>query len=257
MNARRPSVHAHKKAEPTPAQKQQLREAFDLFDEEQTNHVDYHSLKCVLRALGFDVKKKDVLQMMEEHDPEGRGVISYAEFLSIAAPLMCARDPEEELVKAFELIDSDGTGFISLRNLRVLVKELGEHRSEEELQVGACPRGGTLSLHPPVTPLQAECALPAARRQAMISEFDTDGDSEISLPEFGGVPRPHRLVPCVLRVACLRPFRTPTAAPLPQQSWASRSLASMARVWFSETIEPQRKRSPPRRRESKGLRRIS
>ena len=188
----KPHAHAHKKVEPTPAQKQQLREAFDLFDEEQTNHLDYHALKCVLRALGFDVKKKDVLQMMEEHDPEGRGVISYSEFVSIAAPRICARDPEEELVRAFELIDSDGTGFISLRNLRMVMKELGDHRSDEELQAILCALFfGAPSFQPltHTTGKPRDVCPPVTRRQAMIGEFDTDGDGEISLVEFGGALR--------------------------------------------------------------------
>eukprot|EP00966_Prymnesium_polylepis_P080433 1863613-Prymnesium_polylepis.1 len=66
--AMRQAQAAASKNEPTESQKQQLREAFDLFDTEQTNTLDYHSLKCAMRALGFEVKKKDVLKLMEQHD---------------------------------------------------------------------------------------------------------------------------------------------------------------------------------------------
>ena len=134
-------------------QKQEIKEAFELFDTDKTGTIDYHELKVCMRALGFDVKKQEVLNLMREYDREGSGQIEYPDFLEIMTTKISERDPIEEISKAFKLFDEDNTGRISLRNLRRIAREMQENLSDDELQ-------------------------------AMIDEFDKDGDGEISEAEF-------------------------------------------------------------------------
>ncbi|CZT98531.1 centrin-3 [Plasmodium falciparum NF54] len=137
----------------TDEQKNEIKEAFDLFDTEKTGKIDYHELKVTIRALGFDIKKADVLDLMREYDKTNSGHIDYNDFLDIMTQKISERDPTEEIIKAFKLFDDDDTGKISLKNLRRVSRELGENLSDDELQ-------------------------------AMIDEFDKDMDGEISQEEF-------------------------------------------------------------------------
>ena len=93
------------------------------------------------------------MAIMRDYDSDGAGQIEYPDFLEIMTTKISERDPVEEIVKAFKLFDEDSTGRISLRNLRRVARELGENLSDDELQ-------------------------------AMIDEFDKDGDGEISENEF-------------------------------------------------------------------------
>lgn len=145
-----------RRQELTDEQKQEIKEAFDLFDTDKTGTIDYHELKVAMRALGFDVKKQEVLGLMREYDRDGAGQIEYPDFLEIMTTKIAERDPVEEILKAFKLFDEDNTGRISLRNLRRVARELGENLSDDELQ-------------------------------AMIDEFDKDGDGEINENEFLGI----------------------------------------------------------------------
>ena len=146
-------VRRRARTELSDEQKQEIKEAFELFDTDKTGTIDYHELKVCMRALGFDVKKQEVLNLMREYDREGSGQIEYPDFLEIMTTKISERDPIEEISKAFKLFDEDNTGRINLRNLRRIAREMQENLSDDELQ-------------------------------AMIDEVDKDGDGEINEAEF-------------------------------------------------------------------------
>eukprot|EP01017_Pseudomicrothorax_dubius_P013812 TRINITY_DN1621_c0_g2_i2.p1 TRINITY_DN1621_c0_g2~~TRINITY_DN1621_c0_g2_i2.p1 ORF type:complete len:169 (-),score=68.05 TRINITY_DN1621_c0_g2_i2:129-635(-) len=137
----------------TEEQRQEIKEAFDLFDTDGSGRIDAKELKVAMRALGFEPKKEEVRRMIQEIDRDGTGVIEFQDFLELMAVKIAERDPREEMLKAFRLFDDDGTGRISLKNLRRVARELGETMTDEELQ-------------------------------EMIDEADRDGDGEISEEEF-------------------------------------------------------------------------
>lgn len=50
---------------------QEIREAFELFDLDKDGRIDYHELKVSMRALGFDLKKVEVLKILRETCNDG------------------------------------------------------------------------------------------------------------------------------------------------------------------------------------------
>ncbi|KAF1343696.1 hypothetical protein BDV97DRAFT_82147 [Delphinella strobiligena] len=165
-------------------QREEINEAFALFDLDKDAHIDYHELKVALKALGFDLPKSEILSLLQTHGipastlstsagkapasqpaqpaskPTFSGptrlVLPHAAFVTIAAQRIVARDPREEILRAFDLFDAEGKGAIDLADLRRVARELGEGLQEEELV-------------------------------AMIEEFDLDGDGAISRDEFVGI----------------------------------------------------------------------
>jgi len=144
---------AHSRPELSDEQKQEIKEAFELFDTDKDGAVDYHELKVAMRALGFDLKKAEVLKTLRDHDKTGHGLLEYDDFVKIMTERILARDPMEEIRRAFQLFDDDNTGKITIRNLRRVAKEIGDRLEDDELQ-------------------------------AMIDEFDLDQDGEINEQEF-------------------------------------------------------------------------
>lgn len=137
----------------TEEQKQEIREAFDLFDTDGSGTIDAKELKVAMRALGFEPNKDEIKKMIADIDKDGNGTIDFEEFLAMMTAKMGERDSREEIMKAFRLFDDDETGKISFKNLKRVAKELGENMTDEELQ-------------------------------EMIDEADRDGDGEVNEEEF-------------------------------------------------------------------------
>ncbi|KAK9458975.1 uncharacterized protein V1516DRAFT_629476 [Lipomyces oligophaga] len=149
----RTATSARVRQELTEEQRKEIEEAFRVFDMDNDKRLDYHELKVAMRALGFDARKSEVADILRENERGDPGYISADSFFRVMSEKVLARDPLEEIRRAFALFDEDQTGKISLRNLRSVAKELNENLQEDELE-------------------------------AMINEFDLDGDGEINLDEF-------------------------------------------------------------------------
>lgn len=137
----------------TQEQKEEIKEAFDLFDTEGSGKIDAKELKIVMRALGFEPKKEEIRNIILDLDREGSGLIEYADFLEVMTIKMRERDPIEEMKKAFRLFLDGDSDKITLKHLKKVARDLGETMTDEELQ-------------------------------EMIEEADRDGDGAISEADF-------------------------------------------------------------------------
>merc|ERR1712118_409588 len=118
----------------TDEQRQEIREAFELFDTDGSGSVDAKELKVAMRALGFEPKKDEIAKMIADVDDSGDGEIDFDEFMVMMTAKMGEKDSRDDLIKAFRVFDSDETGGISFKNLSRVAKELGENMTDEELE---------------------------------------------------------------------------------------------------------------------------
>lgn len=126
-----------------------------------------------MKALGFDYDKPQLLQLLTQHGvpsqkyqpaagmkdqpiPASRLHLTMQGFQHIAAEAIGQRDPREEIMRAFDLFDSDNKGMISVDDLRRVARELGEGLEEDELN-------------------------------AMIEEFDLEGKGGVGREEFATI----------------------------------------------------------------------
>ncbi|XP_004710990.1 protein MMS22-like [Echinops telfairi] len=66
-------------------------------------------------------------------DADGNGTIDFPEFLTMMVRKMKDTDSEEEIREAFRVFDKDGNGYISAAELRHVMTNLGEKRTDKEV----------------------------------------------------------------------------------------------------------------------------
>ncbi|MBA0690071.1 hypothetical protein Goari_007767 [Gossypium aridum] len=131
----------------------EFKEAFSLFDKDGDGCITTKELGTVMRSLGQNPTEAELQGMINEVDADQNGSIDFPEFLNLIARKMKDIDSEEELKEAFKVFDKDQNGFISAAELRLVMTNLGEILTDEEVD-------------------------------EMIHEADTDGDGQVNYEEF-------------------------------------------------------------------------
>ena len=105
--------------------KEQIKEAFNLFDADGSGAIDASEMGLVLKGLGFtECSERDVQNIVKAIDSDGSGTVEYQEFENMVIMRMDKADSPDEIWKAYSLFDPDKSGRISFEDLkRVAVME--------------------------------------------------------------------------------------------------------------------------------------
>merc|ERR1711972_1212248 len=144
----RPGLHEDEVAE--------MKEAFDLFDNDGSGAISVNELTAAMKSLGFDVKHAVVYNMVADLDSDGSGEIEFGEFLEVMCAKITDKNTMEEIDRVFKLFDKDRNGTLEADDLSRVCKELGEEMSEEDVR-------------------------------EVIQRADLDGDGQVGLQDFYNV----------------------------------------------------------------------
>lgn len=129
----------------------ELREIFDMFDDDNSGTVSTSELANAMRNMGLNPTEKEVQELIRDK-VEG-DELTFEQFVKLTEDMDNPADEEEEMRQAFSVFDKDGSGTITAEELRVVMMNLGEKMTEEEVD-------------------------------EMVREADLDGDGEINYQEF-------------------------------------------------------------------------
>merc|ERR1711977_638201 len=133
--------------------KKEIKEAFDLFDTDGSGNIDIKELTIAMKALGCEPKPGEIEKMIADVDDDGSGEIGFPEFLAMMTHKILNKDPKDDMLKAFRLFDDDQTGFVTLKNMKLVAKETNQLLDDDELH-------------------------------EMIADADKDGDGQLNEEEF-------------------------------------------------------------------------
>ena len=113
---------------------EEIKEAFDLFDNDGSGAISVNELTSAMQSLGFDVKHAVVYNMVSDLDSDGSGEIEFGEFLDVMTAKISDKNTKEEIDRIFKLFDKDRNGSLEADDLSRVCKELGEDMTEEDIR---------------------------------------------------------------------------------------------------------------------------
>ncbi|CAF1546250.1 unnamed protein product [Adineta ricciae] len=137
----------------TKAQRQELKEAFDVFDTDRSGMISASELSNVFRALNINVNNSQLNQLVKQMDENGSGQVEFDEFARVMGETFFKKYTQEELRAAFNQFDQDGSGYIQAAELESIMSRMGRRYNKAEVE-------------------------------AMVSFLDRSGDGKIGFDEF-------------------------------------------------------------------------
>jgi Ca2+-binding EF-hand superfamily protein/uncharacterized protein YkwD len=111
----------------------EIKKAFDLFDVKEIGIIKTLDLKKAMKDQGFKHKNPTVYKLISELVRQGKEELDYDMFYNLLTENSVENDSEDEIKKFFDLFDREKLGYIELRNLKKVAKELGENLDDDDM----------------------------------------------------------------------------------------------------------------------------
>eukprot|EP00944_MAST-04C_sp_MAST-4C-sp1_P008481 g8481.t1 len=114
-------------------QREEFKEAFKVFDEDNGGSIDDEEFENLMKMLGYNMSDEELVAIFNAVDEEGEGEILFNDFLTLMVVLMENDTEEKNLITAFESLDKGNTGLISVKHVHDILKTIGEQMTSTEI----------------------------------------------------------------------------------------------------------------------------
>ncbi|CAF1008581.1 unnamed protein product [Adineta ricciae] len=137
----------------TSAQRKELKDAFDVFDTDESGKISQNELGNILKALNIKINDNQLKQLVVDMDSDQSGEIEFDEFCRVMSEAFFKKYTNNELRVAFQQFDQDGSGYIQANELESIMRKMGRRFSKSQID-------------------------------NMVKSLDSSGDGKISFDEF-------------------------------------------------------------------------
>merc|ERR1711976_460579 len=111
----------------------EIKDAFGLFDKDRSGEITVGEMLDAMRSLGYDTEHGEAAEHVKSLDKDGSGALEFNEFYDLLTARFSENTTKEELQRVFQLFDTDGTGQISVANMRAVADQVGDQVTDDEL----------------------------------------------------------------------------------------------------------------------------
>ncbi len=112
----------------------ELKEIFDLVDEDKSGQISKNELKKLMETLRLHPTEEELTAMMREVDADGSGDIDFDEFVTVMSRRVQADYTPEQLKSAFKVFETDNVppGYVSTEVLEHALTTYGSDKLTQE-----------------------------------------------------------------------------------------------------------------------------
>merc|ERR1711918_180752 len=111
----------------------EIKDAFDLFDKDRSGEITIGEMGEAMRSLGYDTEHGEAAEHVKNLDKDGSCALEFNELYELLTARFSENTTKEELQRVFKLFDTDGTGSISVANMRAIADQVGDQVTDDEL----------------------------------------------------------------------------------------------------------------------------
>merc|ERR1712151_390096 len=111
----------------------EIKDAFDLFDKDRSGEITVGEMLEAMRSLGYDTEQGEAAEHVKSLDRDGSGALEFNEFYELLTARFSENTTKDELQRVFKLFDTDGTGSVSVQNMRAIADQVGDQVTDDEL----------------------------------------------------------------------------------------------------------------------------
>merc|ERR1712046_410715 len=111
----------------------EIKDAFDLFDKDRSGEITVEEMLEAMRSLGYDTDAGEAAEHVKSLDRDGSGALEFQEFYELLTARFSENTTKDELQRVFKLFDTDGTGSVSVQNMRAIADQVGDQVTGDEL----------------------------------------------------------------------------------------------------------------------------
>ncbi|XP_065065076.1 neo-calmodulin-like [Rhopilema esculentum] len=131
----------------------EIRQIFDVFDQDGNGVITANELRSILGSLGQSTTEAEVMDMVNSIDADGNGIIEFPEFLAMIHGKLPTAKSASEFGRIFKVFDVDNSSEINADNLKRMFRIFGQDFDEYDIS-------------------------------DMLAEADFDGDGKVGFEDF-------------------------------------------------------------------------
>jgi Ca2+-binding EF-hand superfamily protein len=121
---------------------------FDMFDSDKDTKITTNELGDCLRVCGAAPSQQELEMIIQGIEENENKYISFEKFLSIFENLLQNQDTEEDIINELKKLDKNGSGTITVNDLKNLLANYGDVLTKEEvddvIQEANADKGGNI-----------------------------------------------------------------------------------------------------------------